>query len=206
MNLSKPKPHLSNPKTLGGLSKPKTRRRVQSEAGAMMLVSPDGFCYVIYDTGPAGDDIAQLAERRPDLPSKRTNLEQMFGWKPSPHNVRRKVVEDWQLLQDVKWAERAGDFIPLVGSGANALKIFNQERGTSHILDSGFRKFLSGSRPFDGGWHCTDGVRPDWLKNLVDGSSLLGPRLSALPRQQSTQDVQMSEVSPTCPMRAQRHA
>ena len=128
LNLSKPKPHLSNPKTLGALSKPKTRRRVQSEAGAMMLVSPDGFCYVIYDTGPAGDDIAQLAERRPDLPSKRTNLEQMFGWKPSPHNVRRKVVEDWQLLQDVKWAERAGDFIPLVGSGANALKIFNQDR------------------------------------------------------------------------------
>ena len=51
----------------------------------------------------------------------------MFGWKPSPHDVRRKVAEDWQLLQDVKWAESAGEFIPLVGSGANALKIFNQK-------------------------------------------------------------------------------
>ena len=84
----------------------------------------------------------------------------MFGWKPSPHDVRRKVAEDWQLLQDVKWAERAGEFIPLVGSGANALKIFNQKRGTSHILDGSFRKFLSGSRPFDDGWRCRDGVRP----------------------------------------------
>lgn len=172
----------------------------------MMLVSPDGSCYVINDTGPDGEDVAQLADRRPDLPSKRSNLEQMFGWKPSPHDVRRKVAEDWQLLQDVKWAECAGEFIPLVGSGANALKIFNQKRGTSHILDPSFRKFLSGTRPFDGGWRCRDGVRPGWLNDLVDGSSLLGPRPPALPRQQSTQDVQMSEVSPTCPMRAHRHA
>ena len=169
----------------------------------MMLVSPDCFCYVINDTGPDGEDVAQLADRRADLPSKRANLEQMFGWKPSPHGVRRKVAEDWQLLQDVKWAERAGEFIPLVGSGANALKIFNQKRGTSHILDGSFRKFLSGTRPFDGGWRYQDGVRPGWLNDLVDGSSLLGPRPPALPRQQSTQDVQMSEVSPTCPMRAQ---
>ena len=121
LNLSKPKPHLSNPKTLA--------RYVQSEAdaGAIMLVSPDGSCYVINDTGPDGEDVAQLADRRADLPSKRANLEQMFGWKPLPHDVRRKVAEDWQLLQDVKWAERAGEFIPLVGSGANALKIFNQK-------------------------------------------------------------------------------
>ena len=109
----------------------------------MMLVSPDGSCYVVNDTGPDGEDVAQLADRRADLPSKRANLEQMFGWKPSPHGVRRKVAEDWQLLQDVKWAERAGEFIPLIGSGANALKIFNKERGTSHILDGSFRKFLT---------------------------------------------------------------
>ena len=172
----------------------------------MMLVSPDGTCYAINDTGPDGEDVAQLADRRADLPSKRSNLEQMFGWKPSPHGVRRKVAEDWQLLQDVKWAERAGEFIPLVGSGANALKIFNQKRGTSHILDGSFRKFLSGTRPFDGGWRYQDGVRPGWLNDLVDGSSLLGPRPPALPQQQSTQDVQMSEVSPTCQMRAHRHA
>ena len=182
LHLSKPKPHLSNPRTACVQS--------EADAAAMMLVSPGGTCYAINDTGPGGEDVAQLADRRADLPSKRANLEQMFGWKPSPHGVRRKVAEDWQLLQDVKWAERAGEFIPLVGSGANALKIFNQKRGTSHILDGSFRKFLSGARPFDGGWRYQDGVRPGWLNDLVDGSSLLGCRhhaeLQAPPRSPPT--------------------
>ena len=69
------------------------------------------------------------------------------------------------------------EFIPLVGLGANALKIFNQQNETSYILDSGFRKLLSwsGDRPFGGGWRVQHGVRPGRINDLVDGSSLLGP-------------------------------
>ena len=113
------------------------------------LVAPDGIMYVINDTGPGQADAAALAKRRPGLPKKK-NLNQLFRWTPGPHNGRG-IADDWQLLDKVRWAEKNGEYIPLVGSATNALKIFNRHCRTSHSLNDSFYKLLSGKRAF-GGW------------------------------------------------------
>ena len=119
------------------------------------LVAPDGVLYVINDTGVGGPDVEALKHRRSDLPPPK-NFHQLFGWADAvPHGKRCKAVH-WQLLEDVKWAEFDGVFIPLVGSASNALKIFNTHCGTSHILDGRFRHLYSGQRPFEGGWRLTE--------------------------------------------------
>ena len=78
----------------------------------LKLVAPDGILYVIKDTGPGQADVAALEVRCPDLPPKK-NLNQLLGWAPAPHGFRG-VASNWQLLHDVKWAEKNGEYIPLV--------------------------------------------------------------------------------------------
>ena len=122
----------------------------RSRVGARLVVAPDGVLFVINDTEPGQADAAALAKRRADLPPLK-NVNQLLGWLPGPHGDRG-MANDWQPLHKVKWAERDGEYIPLVGSAANALKIFNRHCGTSHIMNSSFRNMLSGCRPFEGGW------------------------------------------------------
>ena len=138
------------------------------------LVAPDGVIYVINDTGPGQPDLTALAERRRDLPPKK-NLHQLFRWTPGPHNGRG-LADDWQLLDQVRWAEKNGEYIPLVGSATNALKIFNRHCGTSHSLNASFYKLLSGSRGFQGWKTMPDGQMPAPAMSLADGSSLVGLR------------------------------
>ena len=131
--------------------------------------------FVINDTEPGQADAAALAKRRADLPPLK-NVNQLLGWLPGPHGDRG-MANDWQPLHKVKWAERDGEYIPLVGSAANALKIFNRHCGTSHIMSSSFRNLLSGCRTFDGGWtKMPDGQMPAAALSLADGSSLVGLR------------------------------
>ena len=141
----------------------------------LKLVAPDGVLFVINDTEPGQADAAALAKRRADLPPLK-NVNQLLGWLPGPHGDRG-MANDWQPLHKVKWAERDGEYIPLVGSAANALKIFNRHCGTSHIMSSSFRNLLSGCRTFDGGWtKMPDGQMPAAALSLADGSSLVGLR------------------------------
>ena len=138
------------------------------------LVAPDGIMYVINDTEPGQADVAALEKRRPDLPPNK-NLHQLFRWTPGPHNGRG-IADDWQLLDKVRWAEKNGEYIPLVGSATNALKIFNRHCGTSHSLNASFYKLLSGSRGFQGWKRMPDGQMPAAALSLADGSSLVGLR------------------------------
>ena len=96
------------------------------------LVAPDGIMYVINDTGP---DQADLAERRPDLTATEEEPE------PAARLVwpgGRDIADNWQLLENVKRAENDGEYIPLFGSAASALKMFNRHCGTSHSMSSSF--------------------------------------------------------------------
>ena len=137
------------------------------------LVAPDGIMYVINDTGPRQADVAALEKLRPDLPKKNRN--QLLRWTPGPHKGRG-IADDWQLLDNVRWAEKNGEYIPLVGSATNALKIFNRHCGTSHILNDSFRKLLSGARELQGWKRMPDGQIPAPAMSLADGSSLVGLR------------------------------
>ena len=106
---------------------------VKSEAVPVMskLVAPNGVLYLINDTGPDQADVEALTRLRPDLPPLK-NLYQLLGWTQGPHNGRVKAG-DWQLLHGVKWAERDGEYIPLVGSAANVLRDPQQaQRDSSH--------------------------------------------------------------------------
>ena len=148
---------------------------VKSEAVPVMskLVAPNGVLYLINDTGPDQADVEALTRLRPDLPPLK-NLYQLLGWTQAPHNGRSKAG-DWQLLHNVKWAERDGEYIPLVGSAANALEILNKHGGTSHIMSSTFRSMMSGHRVFDGGWRrVPDEELPALALSLGDGDSLVG--------------------------------
>ena len=114
------------------------------------LVSPDCVLYVISDTHPDGPDVQQLRQLRSDMPPPK-NFNQLSGWTTGPH-VGRGNAGNWQHLDDVRWIEDAsGDLFPLVGSAANAMKIFNARLGTSYVVDASFRKLLSGERCFAGG-------------------------------------------------------
>ena len=148
---------------------------VKSEAvrGMSKLVAPNGVLYLINDTGPDQADVEALTRLRPDLPPLK-NLYQLLGWTQGPHNGRGKAG-DWQLLHSVKWAERDGEYIPLVGSAANALEILNKHSGTAHILSATFRSMMSGFRVFDGGWRrVPDEELPALALSLGDGDSLVG--------------------------------
>ena len=138
------------------------------------LVAPNGIIYVINDTRPDQPDLTALAERRRDLPPKK-NLHQLFRWTPGPHSGRGKA-DNWQLLDNVKWAEKNGEYIPLIGSSSNALTIFNKHCGTSHILNDSFRKLLTGQRELGGWKKMPDGQMPAAALSLADGSSLVGLR------------------------------
>ena len=162
------------------------------------LVAKEGVLYVIKDTGTNQADIAALGVRRKDLPPLK-NVHQLFGWTVGPHGKRRTVTEDWQLLPDVKWAEKGGEYIPLVGSASNALKIFNKHCSTSHFLDSKFRNLLSGYRTFDGWTRCEADFTPDAAFSLADGACLVGLRSDThgQSRESSPPQSEMGEVSGT---------
>ena len=137
------------------------------------LVSPDGVLYVINDTDSGQDDLKALAALRSDLPPPK-NLNQLLGWTAGPHGQPRTVAANWQLLEDLKWAERDGVYIPLIGSATNALNIFNKHCKTSHIMNGSFRNLMSGYRPFDG-WNKSEHA-PWGIHGLASGSSLVGLR------------------------------
>ena len=159
----------------------------------LKLVAPDGVLFVINDTEPGQADAAALAKRRADLPPLK-NVNQLLGWLPGPHGDRG-MANDWQPLHKVKWAERDGEYIPLVGSAANALKIFNRHCGTSHIMNSSFRNMLSGCRPFEGGWvKMPSGQTPAAAVGLTDGCSLVGLRRA---RSRAQARVANAALSPT---------
>ena len=158
--MSKAKPALSNPKP----------RRAM-----IYLVSPDCVLYVISDTHPDGPDVQQLRQLRSDMPPPK-NFNQLSGWTTGPH-VGRGKAGNWQHLDDVRWIEDAsGDLFPLVGSAQNAMKIFNARLGTSYVVDTSFRKLLSGERYF-AGWRRLTGREADEARadarGRANGSSLL---------------------------------
>lgn len=167
---------------------------VPNEAVAMpSLVSPEGILYVINDTGVNQPGLAELRRRRPDLPPFK-NLHQLFGWTEAPRGRHRGKAGDWQLLEDVKWAENAScDLIPLIGSRDNALKNFNRYNSTSYILDDRFNKLMSGKRVFEGWRQLVDVGVPHEAAALSDGSSLFGLRV-----QPPAQDAVMHEVRLSC--------
>ena len=73
----------------------------------LRLVAPDGVLYVINDTGVGGPDVAALEQRRSDLPPPK-NLHQLCGWAGAVPHGKRSKAENWQRLEDVKWAEFNG--------------------------------------------------------------------------------------------------
>ena len=141
---------------------------------AMRLVAPEGVLYIVTDTAPGQEDLKALAVRRKDLPPLK-NIYQLFGWTQSARNKRRAQAGDWQLLEDINWAENGGVYIPLIGSAKNALDIFNKHCSTSHLLDSRWRNLMSGCRAFDGGWLRKE-RGPAATFNLTSGDSVVGLR------------------------------
>ena len=83
-----------------------------------VLVAPDGKVYVINDNGPDQADVSALVNSRADAPPRK-NINQLLGWTSGPHG-QRKAAGNWQLLEDIKWAENGIEYIPLIGSAANA--------------------------------------------------------------------------------------
>ena len=162
---------------------------------AIRLVAPEGVMYLINDTEPGQEDLKALAVRRKDLPPLK-NIYQMLGWTPSPRDTRRERAVNWQLLEDLHWAEYDGTHIPLVGSAKNALDVFNKACGTSHLLDSRFRNLLSGYRAFDGGWLRTKNA-PDAAYSLADGGSLVGLPANSRARSRATARAAIAAMDPT---------
>ena len=77
---------------------------------AMRLVAPEGVLYIVTDTAPGQEDLKALAVRRKDKPPLK-NIYQLFGWTQSARNKRRAQAGDWQLLEDINWAENGGVYI-----------------------------------------------------------------------------------------------
>ena len=141
------------------------------------LVSPEGTLFVITDTNVDGPDLAALKVRRPDLPPLK-NVHQLLGFTQTPNGRAARGRQNWQLLEEVRWAESAssGDLVPLIGTRQHALDQFNRYLRTTYPLDDSFCKMLAGSRPFGEWQRLKLGLIPAEAAHLANGSTLFGLR------------------------------